>query len=116
MSRIECVFLSIQLVKHVCILLFSIHQEVFLVINLISEGGDHVNVNLHSGSVVILHSSFFVCDSVEGLLKFEELILEILVLTLSSSEVHGLLPQLCNESVLVVLSTGLVVKIPIWAL
>ena len=71
-------------------MLLSIDEEVLLVINLLSQGRDHVDVDLDSGLVVVLHAALLIGDAVEILLQSEELILEKLVFSFSGTEVHGL--------------------------
>ena len=74
-----------------------------MVINLLSQGGDHVNVDLDTGLVVILHAALLISDAVEVLLEGKKLVLEELVLSFPSSEVHGLSSKLSDKSILVVL-------------
>lgn len=110
---IEGLLLLVQLGVEIGILFFSVDQEVLLVVDLLPERGDHVDVGLHPALVVVLHPPLLVGDPVEVLLEVEQLILQILVLPLSLSELHGLLPELCDKPVLLVLSGGTVVEFSI---
>ena len=105
---VEGVLLAIELGVEIGVLLLSIDEEVLLVINLLSQGLDHVDVNFYSASIVLLHSSLIIGYPVEVLLEREQLVLEVLILPLSSSQVHGLLTELGHQSVLVVLHLALV--------
>jgi hypothetical protein len=67
-----------------------------LVINLLSQSGNHVNVDLDTGLVVILHAALFISDAVEVLLQSKELVLEKLVFSFSSAKLHGLSSKLSN--------------------
>ena len=96
--------MGVQFSVEVGILLFTINQKVLLVVDFLSQGADHVDVDLNPGSIVVLHSALFISGPVECLLKIKKLILKILVLPLSSSEVHSLLSELGHKPVLVILS------------
>lgn len=71
-------------------MLLSINEEVLLVINLLSQSGDHIDVDLDSGLVVVLHAALLIGDAVEVLLQSKELILKSLVFSFSLAKVHGL--------------------------
>ena len=114
-SVVEAVLLAIEFGVEIGVLLLSIDEEVLLVINLLSQGLDHVDVNFYSASIVLLHSSLVIGYPVEVLLEREQLVLEVLVLPLSSSEVHGLLTELGHKSVLVVLNLALVDQLSLGA-
>ena len=114
-SVVEAVLLAIEFGVEIGVLLLSIDEEVLLVINLLSQGLDHVDVNFYSASIVLLHSSLVIGYPVEVLLEREQLVLEVLVLPLSSSEVHGLLTELGHKSVLVVLHLALVDQLSLGA-
>ena len=96
MSRVEDILLGVKFCVEVGILLLSINQETLLIINLLSQSRDHVDVDLDSALVVILHSSFLVRHPVEVLFQGEELILEQFVFSLSLSKLHGFCSQLSN--------------------
>lgn len=93
-SGVENILLGIKLGVEISILLLSINQEILLVINFLSESGDHIDVDFNSTLVVILHSSLLISDSVKVLLKSKKLILKKLVFTLSLTEFHGLSSKL----------------------
>ena len=114
-ATVENVLLAIELGIEVSILLLAVDEEMLLVIDLLTEGRDHVDVDLDTALVVILHASLLVGDAVEVLLKGKQLILQHLVLALLGSEVHGLSAQLSDKSVLVVLLEGSVRKISLGA-
>lgn len=114
-SRVQDIFLGVQLSVQISILLLSINEKTLLVINFLSEGGDHINVDLNSALVVVLHSSLLVSNSVEVLLQGKKLILEQFVFSLSLSQFHGFGSQLGNEPVFVVLSDGSVCEFSLWA-
>lgn len=109
MSIIQSVFLGIQLGVKISILFFPINQKVLLVIDFLSQGSNHIDISFNSAFVIILHSSLFIGDSVEILFEIEELILQIFVFTFSLSEIHGLLTELGNKSILVVLGSSSIV-------
>lgn len=48
MSGVESVLLGVHFGEEVGILLLSVDQEVFLVVDLLSESADHVDVDLDS--------------------------------------------------------------------
>jgi hypothetical protein len=116
MSAIESIFLRIQFSVEVGVLLFSVDQEVLLVIYFLSQSLNHIDINFNSASVVFLHSAFLISYSIEALFKIQELVLKIFVVPLSLSKVHGLLSQLCYESILLVLDDNFVVELSIRAL
>ena len=68
MSRVQDILLSVKLGVEVSVLLLSVDEEVLLVINLLSQSGDHVNVDLNTRLVIILHAAFLISDTVEVLL------------------------------------------------
>lgn len=112
---VEAVLLAIELGVEIGVLLFSIDEEVLLVINLLSQGLDHIDVNFYSASIILFHSSLVIGYPVEVLLEREQLVLEVLILPLSSSQVHGLLTELGHKSVLVVLHLTLVDQLSLGA-
>ena len=114
-SAVQSILLGIKLCVEVSVLLLAVDQEVLLVIDLLTKGRNHVDVGLDAGSVIVLHSTFLISDTVEALLEVEKLVLKILVLSLTSAEVHGLLSQLGDESILVVLARTCIKKLPWWA-
>ena len=94
MPIVEAIFLAVELSVKIRVLLFSINKEILLVIDLLSQGLDHVDVNFNSASVVLLHSSLIISYSIEVLLEREKLVLEVFVFSFSGSEVHSLLSEL----------------------
>ena len=109
MSRVESVLLVIQLGVQIGILLLPVHEEVLLVVDLLSESLDHVDVDLNSASIVFLHSPLFIGYSIEVLLQVQKLVLKVFVLALSLSQVHGLLSKLGYKPIFLVLNCYLVV-------
>jgi hypothetical protein len=95
-TRVKDIFLGVKLGIEVSVLLLSIDEEVLLVINLLSQSGDHIDVDLNTRLVVVLHAALFISDTVEVLLQTEELILEKLVFSFSGTKVHGLSSELSN--------------------
>lgn len=112
--RVQDVLLSVELCIEVSVLLLSVDEQTLLIIDLLSQGRDHIDVYLNSTLVVIFHSSLFIGNSVEVLLQGEELILKQLVFSLSLSELHGLGSQLSDESIFVVLSDGGIGELSLW--
>jgi len=102
-SVVQRLLLTVQLGVKVSILLFAIDEKVSLIIDFLSESGDHADVGLDARFIIILHASLFIGYSVEILLQVQELVLEGLVLPLSVSQLVGFLSQLCNKSVFVIL-------------
>jgi len=94
MSIIEGVFLSIKLSVKIRVLLLSINKEIFLVIDFLSQGLNHVDVNFDSAPVVLFHSSFVIGYSVEILFQTKKLILQVFVLAFSGSKIHSFLTKL----------------------
>lgn len=109
MSRVESVLLVIQLGVQIGILLLPVHEEILLVVDLLSESLDHVDVDLNSASIVFLHSPLFIGYSIEVLLQVQKLVLKVFVLALSLSQVHGLLSKLGYKPIFLVLNCYLVV-------
>jgi len=114
MSRVENILLGVKLGVEISVLLLSIDEQALLVVNLLPQSRDHIDIDLNSTLVVILHSPLLIGDSVEVLLQGQKLILEVLVLTLPLPEFHGLSSQLSNESIFVVLSNGGIGKLSLW--
>ena len=114
MPIIKSLLLAIQLSVEVSILLLPVDQEVLLVIYLLPESTDHVDVSFNSALVVVLCAPLLICDSVEVLLQVEELLLQVLVLSLALSQVHGFLPQLSDKPIFMILSCCSIVQLPLW--
>ena len=109
-SRVENILLGIKLSVEISILLLSVDQEILLIINFLSEGWDHIDIDFNSTFVVIFHSSFLIGDSVEVLFKSQELILKKFVFTLSLTELHGFRSKLSYQPIFMILSDGSIGK------
>ena len=105
-SRVENILLGIKLSVEISILLLSVNEEILLIIDFLSEGRNHIDINLNSTLVVILHSSLLISYSVEVLFEGKKLVLKQLVFTLSLTQFHGLGSELSDQSILMVLSNG----------
>jgi hypothetical protein len=105
-SRVENILLGIKFSVEISILLLSVNQEILLIINFLSESGNHIDIHFNSTFVVILHSSLLIGDSVEVLFKSQELILKKFVFTFSLTEFHGLSSKLSYQPIFMVLSNG----------
>ena len=114
-SRVQDVLLGVELSVEVSILLLSVDEKTLLVIDLLSEGGNHVDIDLDPALVVVLHSPLLVGNPVEVLLQSQQLVLQQLVLSFSLPQLHGFGSQLGHESVLVVLGDGGVREFSLWA-
>ena len=69
MSNVEYLLLLVQLGIEISILLLSIDEEALLIIYFLTEGRNHVDIDLNSVFVIFLHSSFFIGDSIEVLFE-----------------------------------------------
>ena len=94
MPVVEAILLAIKLSVEVRVLLFPVYEEVLLIVDFLPQGLDNVDVNFNSASVVLLHSPLIVGNPVEILLQGEQLVLQILVFSFSSSQVHRFLSEL----------------------
>jgi len=115
-SIVQSVFLIVKFSVEVRILLLSVNEEILLVVDFLSEGLDHVNVNFHSTSVVFLHSSFVIGYSIEVLFKAQKLILKIFIFSFSCSKIHCFLSELGDQSILMILNLTLIHKFSFRAL
>ena len=113
MAIVESVLLAIELSVEVSVLLLSVDEQVPLIIDLLSKGRDHANVGLDTTLVVVLHAPLVVRYSVEVLLEVQQLLLQLLVFTLSLSQLHGFLSQLGYQAVFVVLVSSGVLQFPL---
>lgn len=116
MSGVQGFLLVVQLGIEVGILLLSIHEEVSLVINLLSKSRYHANVGLDSAFIIIFHASLLIGDSVEVLLQVQQLVLKSFVFSFSLSKLHGFLSKLGYESILVILVKIIVAQLAFWTL
>ena len=109
-AAIEDILLRVELSEEVGVLLLAVNQQVLLIVDLLSQGRDHVDVDFDAALIVVLHAALLVGDAVEVLLEGKQLVLEELVLALSLTQLHGLGTKLSYEAVLVVLRQGGVVQ------
>ena len=75
-SRVQDILLGVKFGIQISILLLSINQQTLLIIDLLSQSRDHIDVDLNSALIIILHPSFLISHPVEILFQGEELILE----------------------------------------
>ena len=75
-SRVQNILLGVKFGVQISILLLSINQQTLLIIDLLSQSRDHIDVDLNSALIIILHPSFLISHPVKILFQGEELILE----------------------------------------
>lgn len=71
MFVVKAGLLVIQLLVQLCILPSSVFENLFLLVDLLSEGAYHACVCIDSTLEVILNATFLISDSVEVLLQTE---------------------------------------------
>ena len=59
-SRVQDILLGVKFGVQISILLLSINQQTLLIINLLSQSRDHIDVDLNSTLIIILHPSFLI--------------------------------------------------------
>ena len=64
-SRVQDILLGVKFGVQISILLLSINQQTLLIIDLLSQSRDHIDVDLNSALIIILHPSFLISNPVE---------------------------------------------------
>lgn len=69
MPVVKAVFLAVKLSVKIRVLLFSVDEEVLLIVDLLPQSLNHVDVNFDSAPVVLFHPSLIISNSVEVLFE-----------------------------------------------
>ena len=68
-STVQNVLLGVELSIEVSVLLLAVDEQVLLVVNFLSQGGYHVDIDLDAALVIVLHAALLVGNAVEVLLE-----------------------------------------------